>query len=122
LGGLGLFATFKGLNIARQTYEKGGNTLESFIKGASVLITETLKTMVNAGAIAVEIIKWPATGVVAGAVWEGTKIAGNVAVPAAKIVGKVALPITKGAVKGVVKTTSFISRSFWNIGKKFFGG
>ena len=129
VGGLGIFATLKGLNSARQTYEKGGDNLESFMKGASVLITETLKTMVNAGAIAVEAVKWPVTGFVAGAVWEGTKIAGKVAVPTAMIAGKVAVegtmiagkvavPITKVA----LQTTSIISRSLWNVGKKFFGG
>ena len=47
VGGLGIFATLKGLNRARQTYKKGGDDLESFLEGAGVAITHTAKTLVN---------------------------------------------------------------------------
>jgi hypothetical protein len=118
VGGLGIFATLKGLNSARQTYKKGGDNLESFMKGASVLITETLKTMVNAGAMAVEVVKWPATGFVAGAVWEGAKVAGGVAIPVAKAAGGIAIPVAKAAGGGALKATGLM----FKIGKKLLGG
>ena len=47
VGGLGIFATIKGLNRARQTYKKGGNDIESFLEGAGVAITHTAKTLVD---------------------------------------------------------------------------
>ena len=47
VGGLGLFATLKGLNRARQTYKKGGSGIKSFLEGAGVAITQTAKTLVN---------------------------------------------------------------------------
>lgn len=47
LGGLGLFATLKGLNRARQTYKKGGSGIKSFLEGAGVAIKQTAKTLVD---------------------------------------------------------------------------
>ena len=47
LGGLGFFATVKGLNSARKKYKKGGSGIKSFLEGAGVAITQAAKTLVN---------------------------------------------------------------------------
>jgi len=55
LGGLGFFATMKGLNHTRKKYKKGGGKLESCLGGAGVAITQTAKTLVNTTEMAYKV-------------------------------------------------------------------
>ena len=113
VGGLGLFATLKGLNHARQTYQKGGGDIESFMEGAGVAIEQTLKTLVNTG----EMVYKTATS-------RPSRFIGRTLVNTSKMSYKVA---TSGPSRFIgrnllLRPSRFIGRNLWKIGKKFFGG
>jgi len=73
VGGLGLFATLKGLNRARQTYKKGGGDLESFLEGAGVAITQTAKTLVNISETGWNVATSRPSRFIFRNLWKGTK-------------------------------------------------
>jgi hypothetical protein len=49
LGGLGFFATIRGIRHAADKYDKGGNGVEAIFEGAGVVIVGTAKGMVDTG-------------------------------------------------------------------------
>ncbi len=56
LGGLGLFATIKGINHASTKYENGGDGVEAMFEGAGVAIEGTAKAIVGAAELGYNVV------------------------------------------------------------------